>query len=670
MTNVLLQDWDTPFQIAPFDAISDEDFAPALDIALERHRAEIDAIAGAEEPATFANTIEALEAVGRDLDKVLGTFYTVAGADSNPEREALQRDFSPKLAAHFAEISGNKALFARVAAVNAARDQLDLTDEQARVLMLTHRGFVRSGAALEGADEARMKEIKGRLAELGTSFTQNLLADERDWFMELGEGDLAGLPDFVVSTARAAGEEKGVDGPVVTLSRSLIVPFLQFSTRRDLREKAYKAWTARGANGGATDNRAIAAEILTLREERAKLLGYENFAAYKLETEMAKTPEAVRALLMQVWEPAKAQAEADAWALEQMMVQDGVNGPLAPWDWRFYSERRRKDLHDLDEAEVKPYFQLEKMIEASFSCASRLFGLEFKPLDIPLYHPDCRAWEVTRRGAHVAVFIGDYFARGSKRSGAWCSAMRAQAKFPEAQAPVVINVCNFAKGDPALLSYDDARTLFHEFGHALHQMLSDVTYESVSGTSVARDFVELPSQLYEHWLEVPEVLRDFAVHADTGEAMPAELLENVLAAATYDMGFQTVEYVASALVDLAFHDGAAPADPMAKQAEVLEALGMPAAITMRHATPHFAHVFAGDGYSSGYYSYMWSEVMDADAFAAFEEAGGPFDPEQAQALEAHILSTGGSVDAGELYTAFRGRLPGVEALLKGRGLAA
>lgn len=670
MTNVLLQDWDTPFRIAPFDAISDEDFAPALETALEAHRAEIDAIADNPKPATFANTIEALEAVGRGLDKVLGTFYTVAGADSNPAREALQRDFSPKLAAHFAEISGNKALFARVAAVHDMRDTLDLSAEQARVLMLTHRGFVRAGAALDGAEEARMKAIKGRLAELGTSFTQNLLADERSWFMELSEHDLAGLPAFVVDTARAAGAEKGVDGPVVTLSRSLIVPFLQFSTRRDLREKAYKAWTARGANGGDTDNRAIAAEILALREERAKLLGYDSFAAYKLETEMAKTPGAVRDLLMSVWEPAKAQANADAWVLEQMMLQDGVNGPLEAWDWRFYSEKRRKDLHDLDESEVKPYFQLERMIEASFACAARLFGLAFKPLDIPLYHPDCRAWEVTRDGEHVAVFIGDYFARGSKRSGAWCSAMRSQAKFPEVQAPVVINVCNFAKGDPALLSYDDARTLFHEFGHALHQMLSNVTYESISGTSVARDFVELPSQLYEHWLEVPEVLREFAVHADTGEAMPQALLDNVLAAATYDMGFQTVEYVASAMVDLAFHDGPAPADPMAKQAEVLDGLGMPAAISMRHATPHFAHVFAGDGYSSGYYSYMWSEVMDADAFAAFEEAGGAFDPEQARALETHILSTGGSVDAGALYKAFRGRLPGVDALLKGRGLAA
>ena len=670
MTNPLLAIWDTPFGITPFDKISDDDFVPALEIALASHKADIDVIAGSADPATFANTIEALEAVGRDLDKVLSTFYTVAGADSNPTREALQRDFSPQLAAHFSEVSGNKALFARVATVWGVRDSLTLSDEQARVLMLTHRGFVRSGSALEGADETRIKEIKGRLAVLGTEFTQNLLSDEREWFMELGEDDLDGLPEFVISAARAAGEEKEAGGPVVTLSRSIIVPFLQFSTRRDLREVAYKAWGARGANGGDKDNRDITAEILALRSERAQLLGYANFAEYKLETEMAKTPQAVRDLLMAVWEPAKAQANSDAEKLTAMMHADGVNGDLEPWDWRFYSERRRKELHDLDEAELKPYFQLNRMIDASFDCATRLFGLQFKPLDVPLYHEDCRAWEVTRDGKHIAVFIGDYFARGSKRSGAWCSAMRSQAKYPEVQAPVVINVCNFAKGTPALLSYDDARTLFHEFGHALHQMLSNVTYESVSGTSVARDFVELPSQVYEHWLEVPEVLAKFATHAQTGEAMPEALLSKVLGAATYDMGFSTVEYVASAMVDLEFHDGDAPRDPMVRQAEILAGLGMPRAITMRHATPHFAHVFSGDGYSSGYYSYMWSEVMDADAFESFKEAGGAFDPERAAALEANILSTGGSRDAGELYVAFRGRLPGVEALLKGRGLAA
>ncbi|QYX57643.1 M3 family metallopeptidase [Roseovarius sp. SCSIO 43702] len=670
MTNPLLDDWTTPHRIAPFDRIGDEDFAPAFETALLEARAEVAAIAENPEAPDFANTIEALETAGEALDKVLGVFFTVAGADSNPKRQALQREFSPKLAAYTSDVTGNRALFARIEAVWEARETLDLTDEQARLLMLTRRRFVRAGAALEGEKAARMKAIMGRLAELGTAFTQNLLADEAEWQMDLAERDLEGLPEFLRRAARAAGEERGAEGPVITLSRSLIVPFLQFSPRRDLRERAFRAWAARGARGGETDNRAIAAETLKLREERARLLGYESFAAFKLETEMAGTPGAVRDLLMSVWGPAKARAEADAAVLTAMLRADGIDGPLEPWDWRYYSEKRRAAEHDLDEAELKPYLQLDRMIEAAFACAHRLFGLEFAPLDVALYHPDCRAWEVTRDGRHVAVFIGDYFARGSKRSGAWCSAMRGQAKFPEPQGPVVINVCNFAKGDPALLSYDDARTLFHEFGHALHQMLSDVTYESMSGTSVARDFVELPSQLYEHWLEVPEVLSEFATHAETGEPMPEALLEKVLAAATYDMGFQTVEYVASAMVDLDFHDGPAPADPMQRQAETLERLEMPHAITMRHATPHFAHVFAGDGYSSGYYSYMWSEVMDADAFAAFEEAGGAFDAARAQALEDHILSRGGSEEAETLYLRFRGRMPGVEALLKGRGLAA
>ncbi len=670
MTNPLLQDWNTPFEIAPFDRISDADFAPAFDAALAAHKDEIAAIADNPEPPTFANTIEAMEAAGHLLDKVLGTFFTVAGADSNEAREALQREFSPRLAAHSAEITGNKVLFQRIETLWQDRDTLDLTPEQARVLMLTRRGFVRSGAALTGAEDARMTEIKSRLAVLGTEFTQNLLGDERDWYMELSEDDLEGLPAFLIAAAHEAGRDKGLNGPVITTSRSLATPFLQSSPRRDLREKVWRAFTSRGGRGGKTDNRAIAAEILALRKERAALLGYDSFAEYKLETEMAGTPKAVRDLLMAVWTPAKARAEADARVLEQMLHADGQKGPLEPWDWHYYAAKRRRAEHDMDEAELKPYLQLDRMIEAAFTCANRLFGLEFAPLDIPLYHPDCRAWDVTRNGRHIAVFIGDYFARGSKRSGAWCSAMRGQAKFPKEQAPVVINVCNFAKGDPALLSYDDARTLFHEFGHALHQMLSDVTYESISGTSVARDFVELPSQLYEHWLEVPEVLREFATHAETGEPMPQDMLDKVLEAANFDQGFQTVEYVASALVDLEFHLGDPPADPMQKQAEILEEIGMPRAIAMRHATPHFAHVFSGDGYSSGYYSYMWSEVMDADAFEAFREVGDAFDAETAKALEANILSTGGSVDAAELYERFRGRLPGVEALLKGRGLIA
>jgi peptidyl-dipeptidase Dcp len=578
------------------------------------------------------------------------------------------RDLAPKMSAFSSEVTNNKSLFSKIEALWQNRATLSLTPEQARVLELYRQMFVRSGANLDGAEAARLTDVKARLAVLGTQFSQNLLADERDWFMPLSEADLDGLPDFAIAAARAAGAEKGQSGPVVTLSRSIIVPFLQFSPRRALRQKAYEAWVARGANGNANDNRAIAAETLSLREERAKLLGYQSFADFKLEPEMAKTPQAVRGLLMRVWEPARAKALSDAAVLEAMLHADGIAGPLEPWDWRFYSEQRRKAEHDLDEAALKPYLSLNAMLAAQFDCAHRLFGLEFREIDGPFYHPDVRGWEVTRNGAHVAVFLGDYFARGSKRSGAWCSAMRSQKKLGAETRPIVVNVCNFAKGEPCLLSYDDARTLFHEFGHALHQMLSDVTYGFISGTSVARDFVELPSQLYEHWLEVPEVLEKHARHWQTDAPMPTDLLQRLLAAGTYDQGFATVEFVASALVDLAFHEGPAPADPMQKQAEVLESLGMPRAIRMRHATPHFAHVFSGDGYSSGYYSYMWSEVMDADAFAAFEEAGNPFDPETAKRLETFILSAGGSQPAEDLYTQFRGRMPGVEPLLKGRGL--
>jgi len=668
MTNPLLSPWQTPFELPPFALLKDEDFAPAFDAAMEAGRKAYAAIANNPEPPNFANTIEAMEQADDLLDRVAGVFFNLSGSDSNAAREELQRDLSPKLSAYSSEIVNNRALFDRIEALWTARDSLDLTEEQARVLMLYRRMFVRAGAALEGETAARLTEVKSRLASLGTQFTQNLLADERDWMMPLD--DLSGLPDFVIASAKAAAQERGRDGHVVTLNRSLIVPFLQFSTRRDLREKAYEAWTARGANGGKTDNRAIAAEVLALRSERASLLGYESFARYKLETEMAGSPEAVRDLLMQVWEPARAKAMADAAKLEAMLHADGHKGPLEPWDWRFYADKLRRAEHDLDEAALKPYLSLEAMIAAAFDCAHRLFGLEFRALDVPLYHPDARAWEVTRDGRHMAVFIGDYFARSSKRSGAWCSTMRSQRKLGGEVRPIVVNICNFAKGDPALLSYDDARTLFHEFGHALHQMLSDVTYGLISGTSVARDFVELPSQLYEHWLEVPEVLSTHARHVETGEAMPQDMLDRLLAAQNFDQGFATVEYIASALVDLEFHDGPPPGDPMQKQAQVLDALGLPRAIRMRHATPHFAHVFSGDGYSSGYYSYMWSEVMDADAFEAFREAGDAFDPAIAGRLEEFILSAGGSDEAERLYTAFRGRMPGVEALLKGRGLAA
>ena len=664
--NALLTEWTTEFGLPPFDAITDADFGPAFEAALVEARANIQAIAGSAEAPSFANVIEAMELAEEALSRTSGVFYNLVGADSTPAREALQSDLAPKLSAYGSEITNNLVLFQRIEALWQGRDGLGLTAEQMRVLTLYRRMFVRSGAQLEGSAAERLTAVKSRLAVLGTTFSQNLLAEERDWFIELSEGDLAGLPGFVVDAARAVGAEKGL-GPVVTLSRSLIVPFLQFSPKRALRQKAYEAWVARGANGNAQDNREIAAETLALRSERAGLLGYASFADYKLEPEMAKTPAAVRDLLMRVWHPARAKAVADAGVLEAMLRKDGIAGPLEAWDWRYYSERRRMAEHDLDEAVLKPYLGLEAMLGAMFDCATRLFRLEFRELSVPLYHLDARAWEVTRNGAHVAVFIGDYFARGSKRSGAWCSDIRSQRRLDGDQRPIVVNVCNFAKGEPCLLSYDDARTLFHEFGHALHQMLSDVTYGFISGTSVARDFVELPSQLYEHWMEVPEVLEKHARHFATGEAMPADMLKRLLAASTYDQGFATVEFISSALVDLSFHEDA-PTDPMQRQAEVLESLGMPQAIRMRHATPHFAHIFSGDGYSSGYYSYMWSEVMDADAFAAFEEAGGPFDQGVAARLEKFILGAGGSEEADQLYLKFRGRMPGVEPLLKGRGL--
>jgi len=670
-SNPFFSEWNTPFEIPPFDLIEDAHFLPAFDEAFKQSRAAVNAVADEGAVPSFANTIEALESADHFMDRVAGVFMNLVGSNSNEDLEALQRDLAPKWAAFNSETMMNEKLFARIDTLFTSRKDLDLTDEQLRVLELYHRMFVRAGANLQGKDRARLAAIMQRLAELGTAFTQNLLADERNWFMELTQDDLSGCPDFLVSAAQEAASERDLDGYVITLSRSLIVPFLQFSPRRDLREIAFKAWVARGENGGDTDNRGIIAETLKLREERAQLLGYDTFSDFKLAPEMAKTPEAVRDLLMAVWEPAKAVANADAAILTNLMHADDIKGDLAPWDWRYYAEKRRKAEHDLDEAALKPYFQLDQMIEAAFDCANKLFGLSFTPLDAPLYHPDARAWEVKKGDRHMAVFIGDYFARASKRSGAWCSRFRAQSAIDGDVRPITVNVCNFAKapeGQPCLLTFDDARTLFHEFGHALHSMLSDVTYGFISGTSVARDFVELPSQLYEHWLSVPEVLEKYARHAETGEIIPSDLLSRLLAAENFDQGFSTVEYTSSALVDLAFHTSPAPADPMQKQAEVLDEIGMPAAITMRHATPHFAHVFSGDGYSSGYYSYMWSEVMDEDAFAAFRETGDAFDPDTAKRLHDNIFATGGSKDPEDLYISFRGALPKVDALLKGRGL--
>lgn len=675
--NSLLTSWNTPFEIPPFDAIKPADFAPAFETALVENRAEIEAIANQEAEPTIENTMDAMEKSGKALDRVASVFFNLSGADTSEDLQAVERDIAPVLAKHSTDVLFNADLFARFEALVANKAAFSLSPEQDRVLERYHAMFVRAGARLTGEDRDRMAEINQRLAVITTQFSQNVLKDEADYELILdSEDDLDGLPDFVRAAAAQAAEERGHPGKyAITLSRSIIAPFLQFSKRRDLREIAFKAWSSRGENGGDTDNRALISEIVALRAEKAQLLGFNTFASYKLDDQMAKTPDAVRALLTEVWEPARAQAVVECGKLQDMVRAEGGNFDIEPWDWRYYSEKVRKDEHDLAEEEIKPYLQLDNIIAAAFDTANRLFGVTFEELDgLKLYHPDVRAFEVKNRdGDHVALFFGDYFARPSKRSGAWMSAFRSQEKLSETIHPIIVNVMNFAKsapGQPTLLTFDDALTLFHEFGHALHGMLSDVTYPFVSGTSVARDFVELPSQLYEHWFSETEVLQKYALHHETGDPMPADLLERLLAAKNFNQGFQTVEYVASALVDLELHllSGKEPFDATEFEKKVLGDIGMPREIIMRHRTPHFAHVFSGDGYSSGYYSYMWSEVMDADAFDAFSEAGDIFDGATAKKLYEHIYSAGGSVDPAELYTAFRGRMPKIDALLRHRGL--
>ena len=672
--NPELTRWTGPEGLPRFDRIADTDFAPVFEAELAAAGAAHEAIAGNPEPATFANTIAAMETSEEGLNRFCAVFYTLASVDSNPARQDLQRDFAPRLADHGSRVSMDPRLYARVAEV--ARGMDALTPEDRRITELALLDLTRAGAGLSGAARERMAAIRARMAVLTTQFSQNVLADERDYVLPVADAALAGLPDWLVRAMRAAARERGIEGQIVTLNRSLIVPFLEHAADRTLRETAFRAWAARGsgqgAGGAATDNLAVLREILALRHERATLLGYADFAAYKLEPEMAKTAQGVESLLSAVWAPARARAAEDEARLTEMLRADGVNGPLEPWDWRFYAERRRQAEHQLDDAEIKPYLTLDAMLGAVFDTANRLFGLEFAALEAPLWAPDVRAWRVTRRGRLMAIFIGDFFARPSKRSGAWCSSLQRQHRIGAGQRPIVVNVCNFTPpetpGAPAFLSWDDAHTLFHEFGHATHHILSDVTWPSISGTAVAQDFVELPSQLYEHWLDQPQVLDAHARHVETGEPLPAALRDRILAADRAGQGFATTEYLESALVDLAFHRGAPPADPLARQAEVLAALDAPQAIPMRHGTPHFAHVFAGDSYASGYYSYLWSEVMDADAFAAFEETGDIFDRATAERLERAILSRGGSAPADQLWMDFRERMPGVDALLRGRGL--
>jgi peptidyl-dipeptidase Dcp len=674
-TNPLLAPWTTPFEAPPFGSIRAAHFGPAFDEALAAHNREIAAIAGQHEAASFDNTIAALDGSGRLLDRVSSVFWNLTGAASDAAIQAIERDMAPRMAQHWTAITSNSRLFRRIDILHEARDQLGLTSEQRRLLERTHLAFVRAGAMLEPAAKARRAEIVARLASLHTDFRQNVLADEQAYVLALTtEEDRAGLPDFLLTAAAEAARERGMGGHVITLARSLIEPFLTFSDRRDLRAAAFKAWIRRGESGGATDNAQNVAEQLRLNAELARLMGYKSFADYSLADTMARTSDRVGELLKRTWQPAVARARAECDRLAAMAASQGQNITIEPWDWRYYAEKVRRAEYDLDEAEIKPYLSLDSMIEAAFDTARRLFGLAFeRRTDVPVYHPDVRAYEVKDRdGRHVGLFLGDYFARASKRSGAWMSSYRSQDRLGADTRPIIVNVMSFARGgegSPTLLSVDDARTLFHEFGHALHGLLSDVTFPSLAGTAVARDFVELPSQLYEHWLLAPEVLARFARHHETGAPMPADLIARIRAARTFNQGFQTVEYLASALVDLAFHELASAdgIDPLAFERATLERLGMPREIVMRHRTPHFQHVFAG-GYTAGYYSYLWSEVLDADAFAAFEEAGDVFDPTTAERLKRFIYAAGNLREPAEAYAAFRGRLPTVEGLLRKRGL--
>lgn len=674
-----LAEWSGPHGLPRFAAIPDDAFAPAFASAINAHMAQIEAIAANPDTPDFANTVAALERSGRALSRVSAVFFLRAGALTNEAIRATEREIAPLLSRHCSAISQNAALFARLDDLSRRRDSLGLSPEQARVLEKRWKGMVRSGAALAPGGKREIAAINERLALLGAKFGQNVLADETSWILLLSDpADLAGLPADLVGAMEAAARQRGHEtGAAVTLSRSIVEPFLAFSPRRGLRETAFKAWIARGEGSTVpdTDNRPLVAETLALRRRKAELLGHADFAAFKLDDSMAQTAAAVDGLLMPVWQRAVERAASDATALEALIAADRANHPLEAWDWRYYAQKRRRAEFDLAENEIGAYLALDNVIAAAFDVAGRLFNLSFRPLpEAPVWHEDVRAFEVLDGERRVGIFLGDYFARPSKRSGAWMGQLQEQRRLGGRQQPVIYNVMNFAKarpGDPCLLSMTDARTLFHEFGHALHGLLSDVEHPSVAGTAVSQDFVELPSQLYEHWLTVPQVLSRYARHHATGEPMPTALIERIDKARNANSGFETVEFTASALIDMAFHtrfDSTTRGDPIAFEATELARLGMPAAIAMRHRTPHFAHVFAGEGYAAGYYSYLWSEVLDADAFAAFEEKGDPFHPGTAAKLRKHIYASGGAAKAADAYLAFRGRLPSPEAMMKGRGL--
>jgi peptidyl-dipeptidase Dcp len=678
-TNPLLRPWSGPYGGVPaFDQVAVPDFEPALEAAMNENLAEIHKIANDPAPPTFANTIEAIERAGRPLQRVTAVYGVWSSTMNSLEFQAVERKMAPRLAAFSDKITQNTALFRRIEAVyNAPNKTKTLKPEQQRLAWFYHNNFVRAGARLDETAKKRVADINQQLAGLYTKFSQNVLADETNIYLTLDrEADLAGLPQSVKDAAAQAATQKGIPGKwVITNTRSAMDPFLTFSSRRDLREKAFRLFVNRGDNGGERDNNAIITEILQLRAERAKLLGYSTHAHWRLENAMAKTPERAMELMSAVWPAAIGRVREEVADMQALANKEGASITIEPWDYRYYAEKVRKARYDLDQNETKPYLQLEKLREGMFWVAGELFGFAFSPVsNVPVYHPDVRVWEVTDKstGRHIGLWYFDPYARQGKRSGAWMNSYRRQERFEKPVTTIVSNNSNFVKGaprEPVLISWDDATTLFHEFGHALHGLSANVSYPALSGTAVPRDYVEFPSQLLEHWLSTPEVLQRFALHHQTGKPIPQALVDRIKRASTFNEGFETTEYLAAALIDMELHlAGDTPIDPDAFEKTVLAELGMPREIVMRHRTPQFSHVFAGDGYSAGYYSYLWSDVLTADSYGAFTEAGGPYDRDVARRLK-DLLSIGNTVEPADAYRAFRGRDPRVEALMKKRGFA-
>ena len=675
--NPLTQKWEGPHNGVPaFDKIQVADFLPAFEIGMMEKSNEIAKIAGNPEAPTFQNTIEALEKSGNTLKRVQSIYYVWTSNMSTPEMEAVQTTIEPKLAAFSDSIIQNTPLFLRIESVYNSPEKQNLSPEQQRLVWRYYTNYVLAGAKLDSTNKKRVAEINQLLAGLFTKFSQHQLADEGDKFLELtSEKDLDGLPEGVKNAAAEAANAKNKKGSwIIANTRSSIEPFISYANNRELREKAWRMFINRGDNGDANNNNAIITEILQLRAERAKILGYPTHAHWRLADKMAQTPEKAMALLESVWPAAVQRVKEEVKDMQALADKEGAKIKIEPWDYRYYAEKVRKSKFDLDQDEVKQYLQLEKLREGMFFVAGELFNLEFTQVnDVPVFHPDVRVFKVTNKtsGQQIGLWYFDPYARKGKRSGAWMTAYRDQEKLNGDITTIVSNNCNFIKGkpdEPILISWDDAETLFHEFGHALHGLNSNVTYPSLSGTSVATDYVEFPSQILERWLSTPEVLQKYALHYKTGETIPDKLLTKIKNAATFNQGFATVEYLSSALIDMKLHlAGSTKIDPDVFEKETLAAMNMPAEMVMRHRTPHFGHIFADDGYSAGYYSYLWSDVISADAYEAFVEGKGPYDKEVAKRLYENVFSIGGTVDEATAYKKFRGHDPTSNALMKNRG---